>query len=115
MRDTLKSSINWLTFSNEDINKAREVLKNLEGEKTVDVIGLGTIFESVSNLIFPGTSTLHTKIRYQIFVPAIIYSLFFREKKIVNPEGEVNKLEKTLQRILLKNEDKAGIYGRYSS
>jgi len=36
---------------------------------TVDEIGVGAIRHTISDILFPGTSTLHTRIRYVLFVP----------------------------------------------
>ena len=71
----LSSSINWITFDTKDVQKAREMLKELGPDSTVDSIGLGLPFEEISNILFPATSTLHTRLRYQIFVPGIMYKM----------------------------------------
>ncbi len=113
MRNLLNSSINWITFSNDDVNKAREIIKSLGGDSTIDAIGLRIPFEAISNILFPGTSTLHTRLRYQVFVPAIIYSLYER-KPILNPGKFLYNLEVNLQNILLESGESLGVIGRKS-
>lgn len=114
MSTGLSSSLNWVTFKSEDVQKAREILKELGPDSTVDSIGLGLPFEEISNIFFPATSTLHTRLRYQLFVPAIIYKMYFEavQKPLRNPEKRLYELELGLMKILLENDEKGGVIGR---
>lgn len=106
------SYITWLTFNEEDILKAREALKILNGESTVDVIGLGKPFEEISDALFPGTSTLHTRLRYVIFLAAIFYAIKIKNPPIADPAKEVQRLENSLREILEGNDMFGGVIGR---
>ena len=110
----LSSSINWITFDTKDVQKAREMLKELGPDSTVDSIGLGLPFEEISNILFPATSTLHTRLRYQIFVPGIMYKMYFEsiEKPLKNPGKRLLELEIDLMRKLLENDPEGGVVGR---
>ena len=110
----ISSSINWVTFDIKDVQKAREILKDLGPDSTVDSIGLGNPFEEISNILFPATSTLHTRFRYQIFVPAIFYKMYTEAagKPLKNPAGRLYKLEVQLMNILLDNDPDGGVIGK---
>lgn len=103
MSTGLSSSLNWITFKSEDVQKAREILKELGPDSTVDSIGLGLPLEEISNILFPATSTLHTRLRYQLFVPAIICKMYFEanKKPLKNPEKRLFELEVTLMNVML--------------
>ncbi|WP_127716727.1 DUF6361 family protein [Halobacteriovorax sp. HLS] len=113
-----KSSVSWITLTPEDVQQAREVIRNLGGDSTVDSIGLGLPFEVISDIFFPGTSTLHTRIRYQIFVSGILYKMIIdstsKSKKIKDPKYLLDKYELQLQDILLKNDPDGGVIGKKS-
>lgn len=106
------STLSWVTFDSQEIEQARLVIKQLEGDSTVDKLGLGNPVEKISDIFFPGTSTLHTSLRYNIFVPAIIASLYSRKRKVINPAEELRKAEYALQKNLLDSGMKAGVIGR---
>lgn len=75
------SKISWLDHSEDDQRRIREVLQLFSDSGTVDDLGLGTIRDAFSNLIFPGTSVIQTRARYYLFLPWT-YSHF--EKKAPN-------------------------------
>ena len=87
-----RSGVFWVTFSSSDIAIAKQFMDSLKGDSTVDALGLTRTMEGVSDILFPATSTLHKWIRYQIFVPSIILSIY-RNKKRLMPEQELTRLE----------------------
>jgi len=111
-----KSTINWITFSNDDIQQARKIIKDLGPDATVDVIGLGIPFESISNILFPATSTLHTRLRYQIFVPAIFYKMYQEsyKKKLKDPPKRLYVLENSLREVLEASGYKKDVIGSHA-
>lgn len=110
----MESSINWITFKAEDVQQAREILKDLGPDSTVDSIGLGLPFEQISNILFPATSTLHTRLRYQFFIAAIIYKMYVESnsRPLNNPEKRLYNLENELMEILKANNPDGGVIGR---
>ena len=116
-----KSTIEWVVFKPEQVEEARKIMKDLRGDSTLDAMGFGALFEPISDRLFPGTSTLHTWLRYQIFVPSIIYSLNDQKKLSTEAASELKNLEYKLQRLLVTTshkqkektgEDTMGIIGR---
>ncbi|MBZ2195418.1 DUF6361 family protein [Occultella gossypii] len=63
------STFTWLQFDAEQSRRARELVRALEEPTTLDSLGIGTIRDGFANLFFPGTSTLHTRVRYFLLVP----------------------------------------------
>lgn len=53
----------------------QEVIELFREHDTVDELGIGSIRDAFSNLLFPGTSVLHTRARYFLFIPWIYLEL----------------------------------------
>jgi hypothetical protein len=62
------TSFSWLDYDEDETRKARELLAALDSE-SVDALGLGSIRDGFANLMFPGTSTIQTRVRYFLLVP----------------------------------------------
>jgi hypothetical protein len=105
-----RPGIFWLTFNPSDIAIAKQFMDSLKGDNTVDVLGLTRTMEGVSDILFPATSTLHQRIRYQIFVPAIIQSMY-ESKRRIKPEYELGQLEYRLQRTLIDSGEQYDVFG----
>jgi hypothetical protein len=104
------SSIRWVVFDSSELEAARKILKSLEGDTTVDLLGLGNYGEQIADILFPGTSTLHSRIRYQIFIPTLLYAISLSETHL-DPGRQLFELEYELQRALIKNEPES-VVGR---
>ncbi len=65
----MSASISWLDLTSSDRNKVRSILDLFSEQGTVDELGLGSLRDAFSDALFPGTSVLHTRLRYVIFVP----------------------------------------------
>lgn len=60
--------IGWIQFSKAEIKKAEDALKTQElGVR--DEIGFLNLHQAIADRLFPGTSVLHTRLRYVLFVP----------------------------------------------
>lgn len=59
----------WLDTTAEEQRLTRELLSMFSQEQGLDAIGIGQIRDAFSDLLFPGTSTLHTRARYFLIVP----------------------------------------------
>lgn len=100
----MSSSISWLDFDSKAREKSEELLKMFQEPGTLDEMGIGTIRDALSDMLFPGTSTLHTRIKYMLLIPWI-YVLVERENK--NPENFANDVEEQ-ERELIKSLTKEG-------
>jgi hypothetical protein len=63
------SRFTWLDYDEEQARRANELIKALSESETVDSIGIGAIRDGIAGLLFPGTSTVQTRVRYFLLVP----------------------------------------------
>ena len=69
------SSLGWLDFDAAAADRVATLLRALQEPATVDVLGLGSVVNTFSQMLHPGTSYTHTKLRYLMFVPWILQGL----------------------------------------
>lgn len=65
----MPSSLAWLDTTSEEQRLTRELLSMFSQKEGRDEIGIGQIRDSFSDILFPGTSTLHTRPRYFLIIP----------------------------------------------
>jgi hypothetical protein len=58
--------IGWVQISRREVARAEQALLG-EGKGVRDEIGLLSIHQAISDRLFPGTSVLHTRLRYALF------------------------------------------------
>ena len=111
------AGIGWIDFSPEHRNKVATVIERLRPEGRVDELGIGVIRNALSNLFFPGTSTIQTRAKYFIIIPRILkaYQIAYENKK-TQPKLKdyLRKQENLIIRILAekyKDTDEQGIIG----
>ena len=69
------SSLGWLDFDAAAADRVARLLHALQEPATLDVLGLGSVVNTLSNMLHPGTSYIHTNLRYLMFVPWILQGL----------------------------------------
>lgn len=69
------SSFGWTYLSRNALRRAEHQLSGA-GEGVRDEIGFLILHQRYADYFFPGTSVLHTRLRYALFVPWIYQSLF---------------------------------------
>lgn len=75
----------WLDHDEAAQRRMREVIELFRERDTVDELGIGSVRDAFSNLLFPGTSVLHSRARYLLFVPWIYVDL--ERKKVTSAEA----------------------------
>lgn len=65
----MTSTFAWLAVDSEQRRRMMEAVDQFRDETTVDDLGVGGIRDAFSDTFFPGTSTLHTRLRYVLFIP----------------------------------------------
>jgi hypothetical protein len=105
------SSITWLDFNDADRQRALDVLDLFREKGTVDELGIGTVRDSLADILFPGTSTIMTRIRYYFFIPWIYQKL--ERKKVASAEiGQLGRRDEIkLIDALRTGPDTAGLIG----
>src|SRR5436309_10344444 len=69
------SNFGWTYLSREALRQAEaQLTKETEGVR--DEIGFLILHQRYADYFFPGTSVLHTRLRYALFVPWIYHTLF---------------------------------------
>lgn len=63
------SFIAWLDHSTEDERRVREMIRLFDQPETQDALGFGQVRDAYGDLLFPETSTLHTRAKYLLFIP----------------------------------------------
>src|SRR5215212_4754109 len=107
----MAASFTWLDYSEQDRQRALDVLDLFREKGTVDELGLGTVRDAIADLLFPGTSTIMTRARYYLLIPWIYQRL--ETKK--TPSNEIGRAahrdEIALIEALVKEGEKAGVIG----
>ena len=76
----MPSSLSWIDYDSEAQQRAQRILALFKERDTRDELGFGPIRDAISDSLFPGTSVLHTRLRYLLFVPWMYRSL--EEKRV---------------------------------
>ncbi len=71
----MPSSVAWIDFDSEAQQRAQRILTLFKERDTRDELGFGPIRDAISDTLFPGTSTIHTRLRYMLFIPWIYKEL----------------------------------------
>lgn len=106
----MPSSLSWID-QDDDIRSAVLELVNMPG--VLDELGLGTIRDSISDTLFPGMSTLHTRLRYVYFVKWAYQGLEKAASKRSEFDftSELKKAETQLADKMKGKTDEKGIVG----
>jgi hypothetical protein len=65
----MASQISWLDASADEHRRVREIVQLFSQRETQDELGGRRIVVTLSDALFPGTSVLHSRARYLLFVP----------------------------------------------
>ena len=63
------SGFTWLDYSEKERQQVMQVIELFREEDTRDELGIGAIRDTIADLLFPGTSTIQTRLRYFLFIP----------------------------------------------
>lgn len=105
------SSITWLDFNDADRQRALDVLRFFRKKGTIDELGIGTVRDSLADILFPGTSPIMTGIPYYFFIRWIYQKV--ERKKVASEEiGQLGRREAIkLIDALRTGPDTAGLIG----
>lgn len=70
-----ESFVAWVDYSAAEQERMREAIAMFEQKETRDELGIGGIRDALADLLFPGTSTIQTRLRYFVIVPWIYREL----------------------------------------
>ena len=110
----MQSVFSWVDFSEKEKNKMYEIIEAISDPDTRDELGISPIRDYFANLMFPGTSTLHTRIKYMLFVPWS-YKIIEEENLYEQDAAErMRELEIELIKTLKRKNNQTGIIGQRS-
>jgi hypothetical protein len=104
------SAFGWLDTDSDQRRTMLEVVDLFKEQGTVDDLGIGTIRDALSDAMFPGTSVLHTRLRYVLFVPWLLQRAS-RHTSPTEMSVEFRRLELTLIESLLRGGEVQGVIG----
>ena len=85
------STFSWLDSSESERKAVMELVSALNEPGTLDELGIGSIRDTIADVLFPGTSTIQTRARYFLFIPWILQMVEAR------PRANSDQLARQLQ------------------
>ena len=109
------NNLGWIDFSRSHYNKVMLVMDMFKETGVIDELGLGTIRDAISDILFPGTSTIQTRAKYFLLIPWIMQDIEQRGKT-EQYQSELEKAEinfiKVLEKYSLSNTGIIGVRSR---
>lgn len=109
-----ESFVAWVDYSLEERDRMRRAIALFKETDTVDELGLGRIRDALADQLFPGTSTIQTRLRYFLIVPWVYAALEKRGR--INGQNVARRArtqELDLIEPLTRNGDE-GVFGSVS-
>lgn len=104
----------WVDFGQEHREGMDRLLDAFRDESTVDELGIGTVRDAFADMMFPGTSTLHTRARYLLFVSWLATSVAAQRLPLERATAELRRRETQLIEALVAGDPDGGVIGRVS-
>ncbi|MXZ48178.1 MAG: hypothetical protein F4235_04425 [Candidatus Dadabacteria bacterium] len=108
----MPSTLTWIDHDAAARERALRILSLFHEKDSREELGLGAIRDSFADKLFPGTSTIQTRLRYMLFVPWVYTEL---ERKRVLPPAfaeRARRMETDLIAPLLESLDRSGVFGK---
>jgi hypothetical protein len=107
----LQPALTWIDLTARDRDQMRRVLDLFSEQGTVDEMGLGVIRDAFADALFPGTSSIQTRLRYVLFVPWLYKRFEARRRPSTDIAREARDAEIALVNPLKESGDTEGIIG----
>lgn len=104
------STFGWLDTDSEQRRRMLEVVDLFKEEGTVDELGIGAIRDALADSLFPGTSVLHTRLRYVMFIPWLMQRAT-QKSTPAEMSAEFRSLEYRLIGSLVAGGEELGVIG----
>lgn len=105
------SFLAWIDFDQADRDRTRRIMDLFGQEDSRDELGLGSVRDSLSDLMFPGTSTIQTRLRYMLFVPWIYRMAGSHKGKAAARREFARSLEIRLIEALVRGGESQNVIG----
>jgi len=108
----MPSFISWVDYSATERQRMRQAVALFKESDTRDELGLGGIRDAIADVLFPGTSTIQTRLAYVLMVPWLYRQLEGeRAVRAGNVEARGRQREIALIGVLRETEDTRGLIG----
>ncbi len=110
----MPSVLAWIDHDAAARERTLRILSLFQEKESRDELGLGAIRDSIADQLFPGTSTIQTRLRYMLFIPWLYQSL---EKRYISGyrfAAQADHLERNLVQPLIDSDDQFGVFGKTS-
>lgn len=108
----MSSQLAWIDHDIKARERTLRILSLFQEKESRDELGFGSVRDSFADQLFPGTSTIQTRLRYMFFVPWIYHSLEGKRVPAENFALQADKLERELVQPLMDSDDQAGVFGK---
>jgi hypothetical protein len=108
----VSSILAWLDSDDDQRRRMLSVVELFKDEGTVDELGVGAVRDTIADVLFPGTSVLHSRARYLLFVPWLLLRAQRSTRVASAAVAELRRLEIRLIYSLLAGGESAGVIGR---
>ena len=102
----------WIDHDSKARERTLRILSLFQEKESRDELGLGSVRDSFADQLFPGTSTIQTRLRYTLFVPWIYHLLEEKRVPAKSFSIQADKLERELVQPLMESDDQAGVFGK---
>ncbi len=109
-----ESIISWVDHDQTARQQTYQLMASFGDSDSRDELGIGTIRDSISDFLFPGTSTIQTRLRYILLVPWIYDHLESNRFKASQFGAKAEEFERSLIKPLISADDSAGAFGKTS-
>ena len=107
----MRSALTWLDHDAVARERSLRILALFRERDSRDELGLGAIRDSFSDKLFPGTSTIQTRLRYMLVVPWVYRTLEAKRTPSNVIAARARRFELDLIRPLLDSDDRSGVFG----
>jgi hypothetical protein len=107
----MTSRFGWMDQDDVQRSAMNEIVKMFQDQGSVDELGIGPIRDAFSNRFFPGTSVLHTRVRYLLFVPWLLADSTRRGHSLERARRDLRHQEVRLIKALMAGGEDTGVIG----
>ncbi|MFC7527591.1 DUF6361 family protein [Actinoplanes sp. GCM10030250] len=109
----MPSQLSWLDSSRAEQQRMRELLNMFSEHESRDELGIGQVRDAFGDMLFPGTSTLHTRARYLLIVPWCVDQAERRAGR--GKQADTDSVERKVIQVLKAAGATDGLIGRRAS
>jgi hypothetical protein len=106
----MRSTLTWIDHDPAARERSQRILALFKEKESRDELGLGAIRDAFADSMFPGTSTIQTRLRYMFFVPWVYQTLERQRVPVSDFAMRARNLELGLVQPLLDGSE-WGIFG----